>query len=109
MKVNKLFLVLGLVSLSGLAFAVTESPKGKITGFYTGWGKDQVRVTIEGASYTESNCQFKDGYITVESDNSGYKTHTSALLAAYMSGKSVSIMVEGCTEGRPRIWAVNIN
>lgn len=102
---------LGLILLfmASNSFGVVESPKGKITGYYTGWAKDLVRVTIEGATYTEGNCPNKDGYVTAEYDNTGYKTHTSALLAAYMSGKSVSVLVEGCIEGRPRIWAVYIN
>jgi hypothetical protein len=109
MSIKNIFVVTFLTYITSSAFAVTESPKGKITGYYTGWAKDQVRVTIEGANYTEGNCQFKDGYVTAELDNTGYKTHVSALLAAYMSGKSVSITVEGCIEGRPRIWAVSIN
>lgn len=107
MKKSTLGLVLLLMAAN--SFGLAESAKGKITGYYTGWAKDQVRVTIEGATYAEGNCTNKDGYVTAEYDNSGYKTHTSALLAAYMSGKSVSIITEGCIEGRPRIWAVNIN
>lgn len=91
------------------AFAIQESPKGQVTGYYTGWGGDSVRVTIEGAAYTEGSCATPDGYLTSETDNSGYKTHTAALLSAYMSGKPVKIVVNGCMFDRPRIWGVSID
>lgn len=51
----------------------------------------------------------KDGYMTLESDNAGYRSHTSVLLAAYMSGKSVSLVLEDCTAGRPRIIGFNMD
>ncbi|WP_196137447.1 hypothetical protein [Aliikangiella sp. G2MR2-5] len=102
-----IFAILSSISVSLLA--AETSVKGKITGYYTGWGSDTVRVRIEGATYAESDCPVKDGYMTSESDNKGFKTHTSALLAAYMSGKSVSIVVEGCVNSRPRIWGVYID
>lgn len=102
------FFILAFV-FSNAVFAVEESPKGKITGYFTGWAKDQVRVTIEGASYSEGNCPTQDGYVTLESDNTGFKTHTSALLSAYMSGKEVKIIVQGCISNRPRIWGVYIH
>lgn len=98
-----------LLNVNTVFAAATATPKGKITGYYTGWAADQIRVTIEGAAYVESNCPIKDGYITRDSDNSGYKTHTSALLAAYMSGKSVTLIIDGCIEGRPRILGVYID
>ncbi|AJQ96048.1 hypothetical protein [Gynuella sunshinyii] len=97
-----------VLCISFNAAAVEKTPIGKITGYYTGWNHDQVRVTIEGADYTEGNCETKDGYVTEDSDNSGYKTHISALLAAYMAGKPVGLIVEGCLRGRPKIWGVNM-
>ena len=106
---NRYLLFLFFVSLSSSAFAFEESPKGKITGYYTGWRVDAVRVTLEGTSYTEGNCIHKDGYMTLESDNAGYKSHASALLAAYMSGKPVSVILEGCAAGRPKIIGVSID
>jgi hypothetical protein len=109
MKMKKVITAFILVGLSGVACAVTPSPKGKITGYYTGWATDEIRVTIEGAAYTENNCPHRDGYSSRESDNSGYKTHTTALLAAFVSGKPVTIIVDGCINGRPRIFGVNID
>jgi len=94
------------VIVSSETWAVEDGPTGIVTGYYTGWGTDQVRVTIEGADYSEGNCPTKDGYITKESDNSGYKTHTSALLSAYLAGVRVKIVVDGCISNRPRIWGV---
>jgi len=105
---NLIIFIVMLFSASS-AFSATASAKGRITGYYTGWAKDEVRVQIEGASYAESNCPVKDGYVTIESDNTGYKTHVTALLAAYMSGKPVTIIVEGCIDNRPRIYGVYID
>jgi hypothetical protein len=109
LKMQKFIIFIVILFSASNAFSVTASAKGKVTGYYTGWAKDEVRVQIEGATYTESNCQVKDGYVTIESDNTGYKTHVSALLAAYMSGKPVTIIVEGCIDGRPRIYGVYID
>ena len=105
---NRIALLLLLMASYNIN-ATELSPKGVITGYYTGWGSDTVRVTIQGASYNEGNCATPDGYVTAKSDNSGYTTHASALLAAYMSGKPVTIVVNGCVSGRPRIWGVYID
>lgn len=100
---------MALLLVSSAVLAVEESPKGKITGYFTGWNSEQVRVTVDGATYAEGNCQAKDGYMTSEMDNAGFKSHTSALLAAYMGGKSVKIIVDGCGQvGRPKIIGVYI-
>ena len=98
-----------LLIVSVDVMAVSFTPKGLVTGYYTGWGGDGVRVTIEGADYSEAGCNVKDGYLTLESDNSGYKTHISALLAAYIAQKAVTLTIEGCIGGRPRIWGVSLN
>jgi hypothetical protein len=90
-------------------FSQTASAKGKVIGYYTGWAKDEIRVAIEGATYAEGNCPVRDGYVSIDSDNTGYKTHTTALLAAFMSGKPVTIIVNGCIDQRPRIWGVYID
>lgn len=104
---KKTLLILSTI-LSFNALSVENSPTGKVTGYYTGWAADQVRVTIAGADYSQGNCPVKDGYVTTLADNSGYQAHTSALLAAFMSGKPVSVTVNGCLNDRPRIWGVNI-
>lgn len=88
------------------AFAAVETPTGKITGYYTGWNQDRVRVTIEGADYTEGGCNLKNGYVTAASENPGHATHVSALLAAYIAGKPVRLVIEGCNNDRPKIWGV---
>ena len=98
-----------MLVLSASSHAVDVTSQAKITGYFTGWSGDVVRVTLEGASYTESNCTTKDGYVTMETENNGYKTHTAALLSAYMSNRPVRIVVDGCTaNGRPRIVGVYI-
>lgn len=106
---NKCIVLLFALVVPNVVLAAELSPKGKITGYYTGWAKDQVRVTIQGAAYTEGNCTAPDGYVTAEFDNTGYKTHAATLLAAYLSGKEVRIVVDGCVSNRPRIWGVNLN
>lgn len=108
MNVKRLYFLV-LICVSGAAFSAEESPVGKITSYFTGWNSEQVKVTIAGATYIEGDCPTKDGYMTTESDNSGFKSHTSALLAAYMSGKSVKLIIDGCgPAGRPKIIGVHI-
>ncbi|WP_158658074.1 hypothetical protein [Agarilytica rhodophyticola] len=97
------------LALSAQSFSAVNSPKGKITGFYTGWNEDNVRITIEGAQYQEENCPTKDGYMVSKKDINGYETHISVLLAAFMSSKAVKVVIEGCTVNRPKIIGVSID
>jgi hypothetical protein len=85
-----------------------RSSRGTITGYFTGWGAEAVRITISGATYSEvPTCSPGDGYMTTDAE-SGFKSHSSALLAAYMSGKTVNVVVDGCVSGRPKIVGVEI-
>ena len=98
-----------LVFLSTNVFSEpVRSSRGTITGYFTGGGTEAVRITISNATYSEvAECIARDGYVTTEMD-AGFKSHTSALLAAYMSGKTVNVVVDGCAMSRPKIIGVEI-
>ena len=88
--------------------AATQTSWGKIILHMTGWGVDDVRVQLTGAVINPANCSIPDGYMTDETD-SGNHAHQSALLAAYASGKDVSVVIDGCNSvGRPKIVGVGL-
>lgn len=110
---KKLIIFISLIVSFNTLAAVELTNKGKITGYHTGWGSAGVRVTIEGATYTQGGCSTKDGYFTMKETPSsgsfsGYETDIAALLAAYMSGKPVILAIDGCIGNRPKIIGVSI-
>jgi hypothetical protein len=91
------------------AFAtVAQSAYGRITVYTTGWSSDLVRVETTATFKNVDNCPSTDGYVTSPSDP-GNHTHQAALLAAFLSGKEVSLYLDGCYQGRPLIIGVLIH
>lgn len=106
-------LFFSLVSIIPFASAqqVVHTGVTTITGYHTGWGQAMVRVTLQGGIYNEfAACTEHDGYVVMPetSYDNGYETHISALLAAYMAGKKVQLVLSGCALNRPRIIGVSV-
>lgn len=109
-KLNTCAFALMLISTSAVS-APVASGIGVITGYFTGWGGNAVRVQISNTNYSESGCPNQDGYMTQEVDfgPGSFKTNTAALLAASMTGKKVQVVVDGCNSaGRPKIIGVSV-
>lgn len=104
--------IVSLLVAASIANAAQESPKGKIIGYYTGWAYNNVRIRIDGANYTEvPSCTTHDGYVVEGIQAGTYEAHTSALLAAYMAGKEVRLILHDteCVNNRPKIIGVYID
>jgi len=106
---TKVAVFLFAAGLASSAHAQQWSAAGTITFYTTGFLADQVRVQTTAPFINPANCPTTDGYITNPSD-SGNHTHQAALLGAYLSGKTVQIVVSttACYLGRPQIIAVTI-
>ncbi len=110
---KKLLIVTSLIAGIGFVSSAFSDPvasvKGKITGYYTGWTADALRITIENATYSEiAGCAIQDGYMT-DDTVVGYNTNTAVLLSAFLSGKSVRVLVMDCLYNRPKIVGVEID
>lgn len=87
--------------------APSISSTGYITFLAGGWTSPNVRITMDFAFYNPASCSNTDGYMTDTLD-SGINLFNSMLLSAFMARRKISIVVDGCTQGRPRIIGVNI-
>ena len=105
-KVLQGFLI-WISSVSAAALAQSVVPSGTITSYNTGWLEDQVRVTTSVPITNPQNCAATDGYITSPSDPGRRATQT-ALLAAFIAGRSDALIISGCYLGRPQMIGVTI-
>ena len=94
-------------SLSTKTHAQSVVSWGTITSYNTGWLADSIRVTTTAPTTNPQNCPTLDGYVTSPSDP-GNRASQAALLTAFVSGKSVSLVISGCYQGRPQIIGVSI-
>ncbi len=103
--------ILLTIGMTSTVFGATSSnTTGLITDYYTGYSSNNIRIKIDGAAYDEvSNCTAYDGYM-VHGNSSGYESHTSALLAAYLADKEVKVILDdsACISNRPKIIGVSI-
>jgi hypothetical protein len=79
---------------------------GTITRYTAGWGDDQVLVSTT-APAVANGCNDSDGYIT-NPNTPGNHAFQAALLAAFLSGKHVQLVLQGCWNDRPQIIGVNV-
>jgi hypothetical protein len=81
-----------------------------ITDYRVGWSGDDVRVMTTG-TFVSNGCPGFSGsdpaYITNPADP-GNHAYQAALLAAFVTGKKVSIWVQGCYQSRPQIIGVDV-
>lgn len=97
---------------SGAAQANTIDPTpigpARIILFATGFNEDQVRVQLD-APFVPGTCVADDGYIVSPTDP-GRGVHQAALLAAFLSGRPVTLTLDlaDCVADRPRIIGVQM-
>ena len=87
--------------------AVVYTATGNITSYTNEWLADAVLVSVN-VPYVDLGCQFSDKYETLPSDPANHVMEAE-LLAAFLSGKTVSLALQGCSLTRPRIIGVYIN
>jgi len=101
---------------------VVTTDWGSIQSFSSAWREDamavhhsaafmnsQVRVWVPGGHFiTEDQCTVvNDGYATDPTDP-GRKLHHALLIAAFLHGKFVRLVLQGCSYDKPRIIAVEV-
>ena len=86
---------------------IVATDVGTITGYTVGWDADQVLVSTTAPALA-NGCAASDGYITNPSA-AGNHTYQAALLAAFLSGKHVQLVLRGCYNDRPQIIGVNLS
>jgi hypothetical protein len=112
MKINIPKIILIVASFVIVIHSSMAAPKyteyGKIVFYGTGWNDEALLVSLN-APFIDLGCTSKDGYVASKTVNAGYNGHKSALLAAFMSGTKVKLVLDGChPHGRPKIIGVQM-
>lgn len=85
--------------------AVNVTAVGHINFLTSGFSSNSMRVTLDVPFSNPEGCAATDGYITDPAD-SGAPLFHSIMLAAFLSGKPVSLVISGCFATRPKIIGV---
>jgi hypothetical protein len=100
-----LFLAASVPVVANAAVNVTGT--GRITFLTSGFASNSMRVTLDTAFSNPEGCAVSDGFITDPADP-GTPLYHSILLAAFLSGKPVSLIISGCFVSRPKIIGVSV-
>ena len=73
----------------------------------TGWVVDTMAVFTQ-APLANPGCPVTDAGYATNPDDSGHQLFHSVLLAAFINGREVQILADGCVFGKPRIIGVDI-
>ncbi len=108
---------LAAVTFLGVAGAMTSpanavptfSPWARVLSMQVGWVLDRMLVFPNTPSLTNPDaCPIvTNGYILKETD-ADRKTSYAMLLSAVLNQREVTMVIDGCFEGRPRIISVAI-
>ena len=84
---------------------------GTIKVLRTGWNSDAFGIEIDAPQQNPAGCQNNVGYVS-EASQPGFKTFYMAAIAAYQTGKVISVVVDSnsgaCVGGWPKIIGINL-
>ena len=89
----KFLLVLTLMA-PGQVNAASIVTSGKITKVWTEWGANSMAVTTT-APVVGNGCVHTGNYVT-DPTNANNQMIQAMLLSAYMAGKNLSLVIDGC-------------
>ncbi|WKD48939.1 hypothetical protein [Microbulbifer spongiae] len=102
----KKYILVALSCISATAFSA-EVPKSDITHINP-W-TPFVDVQMNTPTIDPENCGNSNTYRVDLVDDAGGQAKLSVLLAAFMAGKQVGLVINGCVKGRPKIEAVRLS
>jgi hypothetical protein len=84
---------------------------GTIKVLRTGWNSDSFGIEVDAPQQNPAGCPNNIGYIS-DSNQPGYKTFYAAAIAAYETGKPISVVIDSnsgaCIGGWPKIIGINL-
>jgi hypothetical protein len=92
---------------------------GHVVSLETGWSADTMSVEFDPSvpfvnSYRHNfagggdSCGITNAGYALDPTDPGVKAHEAALLAGFVAGKHVRVLISGCVFGKPRIIAVGL-
>jgi hypothetical protein len=84
---------------------------GTIKVLRTGWNSDAFGIEVNAPQQNPAGCPNNIGYVS-DSNQPGYKTFYAAAIAAYETGKTISVVIDSnsgaCIGGWPKIIGINL-
>ncbi|HKW91211.1 MAG TPA: hypothetical protein VJX92_04880 [Methylomirabilota bacterium] len=82
---------------------------GHVIGIETGWLDDTMAVKLDVPTVNSPTpCRIMTAGYALDPNDKGVKLHQSVLLSAFLSGRKVRILVDGCVYDKPRVIGVGI-
>lgn len=90
--------------------APNYSQFGHVIGIETGWLDDTMAVKLDVPTVNSKSpvCKIMTAGYALDPADKGVKLHQSVLLSAFLSGRKVRVLVDGCVYDKPRIIGVGI-
>jgi hypothetical protein len=94
---------------------------GHVTALETGWHDDTMSITLDpSVPFVNSghrspvvnqpfvSCKITTAGYALDPKDPGVKAHEAVLLAAFIAGKKVRLLINACAYDKPRVIAVGI-
>ena len=101
-------------------WSTTYTAWGHVTALETGWSDDTMSITLDpSVPFVNSHqadaslggakfCSVTTAGYALDPKDPGVKAHEAVLLAAYIAGKKVRLLISACVFNKPRVIAVGI-
>lgn len=104
------------LTLLGVLFSVaqpaaatpTEVTWAKIMRIQGGWYDAVLSVELNSTFVNPDGCSWS-GWYQLDTSVGGAQLFQSMLVSAFMAGKEVSLIIDGCTGNRPKIISVGVH
>ena len=103
--IRKLITTIMLVTASGVACAGGWGPSVTITNYFL-WGHGGACIRTAANHNPDGCATFEMLYL--DTNDVQFKGLWAMIIAAHAAGNSVSVQVDGCTNGRPHVRAVAV-
>jgi hypothetical protein len=107
--------------ISAFWWSTTYTAWGHVTALETGWHDDTMSITLDPSvpfvnslrhsfeiTQPDMSCKVTNAGYALDPRDPGVKAHEAVLLAAFIAGKKVRLLINECVFDKPRVIAVGI-
>lgn len=107
-------------------YSIEYTKWGRIVSLETGWYADTMSIALDASvpfvnphrqfplglnddsAEVQYLCKISNAGYALDPNDPGVKVHQAALLSAFVAGKRVRLLIDGCVYDKPRVIAVGI-
>jgi hypothetical protein len=107
-----------LVVAAALAAGLWASPAlagpnysafGHVIGIETGWRDDTMGFKLDVPTVNSPTpCKIMGAGYALDPQDPGVKLHQSVVLSAFLAGRKIRVLVDGCAYDKPRVIGIGI-